>query len=304
MPISELVAVGASLDDRLHCPLGQAPARLWDCADATFIRSSASHVFVAEGGMAGRRVILRMRPQSQPDAATVLRRSAWTAAALKEAGATVAGPVPSQGGKVVEHVDGYLVTALEAVEGEVRDSDDLDEQSAWTWGRLLADLHACGQVAAAQANAAPCSGNTRATEGQAVLPRTPDVYGLLHGDPEIDNLVWTGAQAAFVDFDDVHPAGTPPTSHSPCGTGPHRRRHPTSRCPYRPLSSTATDSAAPSPTRSGRGYRCSRTSPPRRPSPGSSRCWPRRAVTTGRHGPHDVQQRVRAKADELRRALS
>lgn len=30
------------------------------------------------------------------------------------------------------------------------------------------------------------------------------MYGLLHGDPEIDNLVWTGGQAFFVDFDDVH----------------------------------------------------------------------------------------------------
>ena len=35
------------------------------------------------------------------------------------------------------------------------------------------------------------------------LPRTPPYVGLLHGDPEIDNVVWTAAGGTFVDLDDV-----------------------------------------------------------------------------------------------------
>jgi Ser/Thr protein kinase RdoA (MazF antagonist) len=203
MPISELVAVAASLDGQFRCPLGEAAARRWGRSNAVFLRSSASHVFVADGGTGGKRVVLRMRPDTQPGAGTALSRSASAAAALKNAGAAVAGSVPSHTAALVERIDGYLVTALEAVEGEVRDGDALDEQSAWTWGTLLADLHACGE-AVARADAAPCFATTQASDIPVRLPRTPAVYGLLHGDPEIDNLVWTGTTAAFVDFDEVH----------------------------------------------------------------------------------------------------
>jgi len=301
MPISELVAVGASLDDRFRCPLGQAAAQVWDCS-VTFIRSSASHVFVAEGGMADRRVILRMRPGTQPDAATVLRRSAWAAAAFKDAEAAVAGPVASRAGSFVEHVDGYLVTALEAVEGEVRDSDDLDEQSAWTWGRLLADLHARGQRV--DHSDAATLGTTNATSSQAALPRTPDVYGLLHGDPEIDNLVWTGTQAAFVDFDDVH-------------HGWYAADVAFALRDWAPPAS-APDLAKPIPAAFLDGYR------QRRPFTDQERSWlPPLARIAAEHTlarlqpvlaepgsdewpawAHALQQRVRTKAEELRRALS
>lgn len=90
-------------------------------------------------------------------------------------GAPVAGCVRSADGALVEHVGGYVVTAPAAVEGDPRDSDDLDDDTARAWGTLLADL-----------------------------PRTPPYVGLLHGDPEIDNVVWTAAGGTFVDLDDVH----------------------------------------------------------------------------------------------------
>lgn len=200
MPISELVAIQARLDDRFGCPLAEAAANRWGCSQAVFIRSSASHVFVARRSVNGKRVVLRMRPETLPAAGEILRRSAWAAAALAAAGAPVARPLPSRRGEPVERVDGYLVTALEAVEGDARDGDDLDEESARTWGALLADLHAHGQLLARD-QAAPLP---ETTEVLVDLPRTPEVYGLLHGDPEIDNLVWTGSRAVFVDFDDVH----------------------------------------------------------------------------------------------------
>jgi hypothetical protein len=88
MPISELVAIRARLDDRLGCPLAEAAATRWGCSHAVFIRSSASHVFVARRGVNDKRVVLRMRPETLPAAEEILRRSA--AAALTAAGAPVA----------------------------------------------------------------------------------------------------------------------------------------------------------------------------------------------------------------------
>jgi Ser/Thr protein kinase RdoA (MazF antagonist) len=41
------------------------------------------------------------------------------------------------------------------------------------------------------------------TEGWAVsLPRTPDVYGLVHNDLCEDNLFWLGGEPTVIDFDD------------------------------------------------------------------------------------------------------
>jgi hypothetical protein len=41
MPVSELVAVGRTLDERWRCPLGDAAARAWGRSGAVFVRSSA-----------------------------------------------------------------------------------------------------------------------------------------------------------------------------------------------------------------------------------------------------------------------
>jgi Ser/Thr protein kinase RdoA (MazF antagonist) len=128
-----------------------------------------------------------------------MARSARLAAALYDAGAPVATSVRSTRGRLVEDVDGYAVMALLAVEGDVRDSDDADEDGAWRWGRLLAHFH---DQARALRPELPRGGCSTATHLSA-LPRTPEVYGVLHGDPELDNVVWTGEQGTFVDYDDV-----------------------------------------------------------------------------------------------------
>ena len=36
----------------------------------------------------------------------------------------------------------------------------------------------------------------------AALPRTPDVYGLVHNDLCEDNLLWLGGEPTVIDFDD------------------------------------------------------------------------------------------------------
>ena len=54
-------------------------ATRWGCSHAVFIRSSASHVFVARREVNGQRVVLRMRPETLPAAEEILRRSAAAA---------------------------------------------------------------------------------------------------------------------------------------------------------------------------------------------------------------------------------
>jgi Ser/Thr protein kinase RdoA (MazF antagonist) len=204
MLLSELVAVALSTDERWHCPLGDAAARAWGLDGAVFVRSSACHVFVTDRAADGRRLVLRLRPAAG-SGSEVLRAAAGTAAALVAAGAPMAAAVPSLSGDLVELVDNYAVMALVAVEGETCDSADVDRDRALLWGWSLADLHDRG-------SALEVTGTGRSDEAgrpdplaAADLPRTPEVFGLVHGDPEADNVVWTPDDGAvFVDPDDVH----------------------------------------------------------------------------------------------------
>jgi Ser/Thr protein kinase RdoA (MazF antagonist) len=138
-----------------------------------FVRSSASHVFLA--GRVGDQVVLRMAPLGTPQADAVAR-SATSAQTLHDLGAPVPAPVASTSGSLVEEVDGLVVTALPRVPGATYDDDELTSDLARLWGRTLAAFHATGWT---------------------------------HGDPEPDNLVVDGERATFVDLDDAIPDGDP-----------------------------------------------------------------------------------------------
>ena len=138
-----------------------------------FLRSSASHVFLA--GDPGDRLVLRMAPLGTPQADAVAR-SATSARTLHDAGAPVPAPVPSAAGRLVEELDGLVVTALPRVPGTTYDEDELTPDVARLWGRTLARFHTTGWA---------------------------------HGDPEPDNLVVDGEVATFVDLDDARPGGDP-----------------------------------------------------------------------------------------------
>ena len=115
----------------------------------------------------------------------------------------MAAPVPAASGDLVETVDGYAVMALETVEGEtVRARRRRPRPRAALGPDARRPARPAG--AATSSTAAPVAGSPDA--GDPVdLPRSPDVFGVLHGDPEADNLVWAADGAAtFVDPDDVH----------------------------------------------------------------------------------------------------
>ena len=184
MPVSAMVDVARMLDADWRCPLGDEAAQRFGRTQAVFVRSSASHVFVTDAGMPHQRLVLRMRRTAEED---VLHRSAVVAAALAEADAPVAPPQRSTGGELVERVAGFAVTAMIAVEGETVESESIDDDAAHRWGALLAELHACARLARVEAEA-----------------NADERRGLLHGDPELDNVIWAADGPVFVDLDDVH----------------------------------------------------------------------------------------------------
>ncbi len=132
-----------------------------------FVRSSASHVFLAGD------LVLRMAPIGTAQAADVAR-SAASAGTLHDLGAPVPAPLPSAAGRLVEEVDGMVVTALPRVPGTTYDDDELTPELAQLWGRTLARFHGTGWA---------------------------------HGDPEPDNLVIDAEVATFIDLDDARPDG-------------------------------------------------------------------------------------------------
>jgi Ser/Thr protein kinase RdoA (MazF antagonist) len=223
LPIPELVRVAQLVDDSWHCALAQRAAALWDLGDAVFVRSSASHVFVAHQRDGGPGAVLRMRPESA-SASALLHRSATAAERLSEAGAPVVAAVRSSAGRLVETVDGYCVTAVAVADGEVGDEDKANASSAQAWGAALAELHVrgvaadltdvpdmvdlCAPSAAAVLDAQPMSRRLAAVVADvaadlAALPRNPEVRGLLHGDAELDNVVFTVNGPVLVDLDEV-----------------------------------------------------------------------------------------------------
>ncbi len=217
MLIDELVRFAETLDDQWRSPVADAAAECWNLERPVFLRSSACHVFVARTREAGPRVVLRLRPASA-DSAAVLERGAQAARGWHRAGAPFVDAVPSAAGRLVERVAGYLVTALTVAEGESLDESTLGPAQAHSWGKALAELHRAGLSAVSPGLPATADffgdsdlGVDPEVAAAAIalrarlqgLPRHADVYGVLHGDPEPDNVVVTPAGMVLVDPDEV-----------------------------------------------------------------------------------------------------
>jgi Ser/Thr protein kinase RdoA (MazF antagonist) len=217
LPIAELVDFSRTLDENGRSPLADAAAKAWGVGRPRFVRSSASHVFVApRDDESGGRVVLRMRPDSEHNR-TVLERGARATASWFAADAPVANAVASTSGHFTQSVDGYVVQTLVAAEGEQLDGrEDLPEHAA-AWGEALARVHLTGHGVVGVPHAvdllsleshgvADDEAATLAvlmTRRLAELPRTPDVHGVIHGDAEADNAVLTEGGVVLVDPDEV-----------------------------------------------------------------------------------------------------
>ncbi|PWN01468.1 hypothetical protein DJ010_18130 [Nocardioides silvaticus] len=289
LPIEELVRFGQGLDKDYRHPVANALGEQWATSPPLFVRSSATHVFVA--GREGDRVVLRIRPD---DHAAALERAASAASAWSAAGAPMVAAAPSLEGRHVELGDGYAAMALEVVEGPTLDElgDDLVDHAA-DWGEALAGLHAVGPA-----------GRELPVIADLPLPRTPDVFGVVHGDPESDNVVLGDRGLCFVDPDEVHqgwfaadiafalrdwaPPGGPPDLSAEV---PRRFVE-----GYRRVRSLTEDELSWMPQLARSSARRELAAHERHLAPGTSEDWPEWAVR--------LQRRIAERADALRANLA
>ena len=209
-----MTAGTASLPNE-RLPAGAHPMRC-SCGPVLLMSSSPSHPNMVRASCSGCDPCRRAPRPSCIDRALAAEQ-------LAGAGAPVAGAVRSHAGRLVETVDGYCITAVAAADGEVRDEDAADRSTAADWGTALAELHLrstsvdvtllpdlmelCAPQQATTAQDPPdgrlMDVAVEVADDLAALPRDPAVFGLLHGDPELDNVVFTADGPILVDLDDV-----------------------------------------------------------------------------------------------------
>ena len=224
LPLSEIVALRATVDDQWRSPASDTVAAAWGYphGSALFWRSSARHVFVVRDGQG--EAFLRFVPDrhvSRPQVEAV-------AALMDRLASRGLGCVPvlsSSEGHLVETLGTSIgtvhATLVAGAPGQGLDSDHLTADQARAWGAALAEVHRDGTVAAAglaladgwertQRDLALLGGDDRVTRAVHVvrsrlnmLARTPDIYGLNHGDFEVDNLAWTDHQVTAYDWDEA-----------------------------------------------------------------------------------------------------
>lgn len=207
-------------------PLASSLAAHWDYDPESIrlFRSSANciHRLSREG----RPAWLRIAADSERTADGIraeLDLLAW----LHQAGISVVRPIPSRSGDLVvtaESAIGPLHAVLfDHLDGEMRDLDMLSLTDMEQWGAAVGRLHATFASAPDRFRARQAGWETAldAVESGAMavpgpvrreadrlrsmlrgLPTTPDVYGLIHTDLELDNLTWNEGGIAILDFDE------------------------------------------------------------------------------------------------------
>jgi Ser/Thr protein kinase RdoA (MazF antagonist) len=214
LPIGELVDVARTVDDDGSSPLALLAAQAWGYDEVRFLRSSANHVFVCDG--AGRTTgVLRFRPD-QAGSAEAVRRVAETAGRLASDGVNVAPPMPSADGELAILVQAdpkqYVAAMFSAAAGRQFDEESVTPEIARAWGRALAQFHDRATRLLPSppvpswidvvAEAAPAG--SEILDDLRRLPTSDELVGVVHGDPELDNVVWDPEGVpTFVDLDDV-----------------------------------------------------------------------------------------------------
>ena len=218
------------LDSTIDPDTGQNPvadgvAAAWrhDSGSVRFFRSSAN--FIYRLMIDGQPAFLRMASGTERTVTSIQRELdllAW----LSAQGVPVVRPIPALSGDLVitagTNTGPMHGVVFDALPGEIRDLDDLDLAGMELWGAAVGRLHATMQRAPAELRRpagwasslawlarkpagvpdAVVREGMRQREFLAAQPRTPDRYGLLHTDLELDNLVWNGDEVAVLDFDE------------------------------------------------------------------------------------------------------
>lgn len=227
MKLSALWSFDRTLDPGTgRSPIADLIAANWihDPGTVRFFRSSANFIYTLERD--GRPAYLRIAAspeRSLPAIAMELDLLAW----LHRGGIPVVQPIASvAGGLVVTQetaIGSFHAVLFDSLAGRQRELEDLAHADFELWGATVGRLHVALKAAprnAAERVPAWQSAIDR-VDSRAVLvpdavrreglrlrdvlahvPVTPDAYGVLHNDLELDNLVWDGDVISVLDFDE------------------------------------------------------------------------------------------------------
>lgn len=227
MPLATMLIVTEETDaGRLPVPV-VAAARRWGMAAASgrHVRSSANHIFRFE--RAGRPVYLRLSPASEREHVQLVAELDFVAA-LHAGDIPLARPLASQEGNLIETIAGeeedYYAVLFTGLQGQAwLEPPALTPGMYRIWGQTLGRIHRISReyyppgpprpgwkerVAAERRwldeEPAIRQELDRAVAWLDQLPRPEGSHGLVHGDPELDNLIWDGSSFHVLDFDDAH----------------------------------------------------------------------------------------------------
>lgn len=207
----------------------EAAARAYDVEEAalTFVREAANAVYAFTLG--GQPYILRMTPAAERSINQIQGELAWIDF-LAGRGAGVPAPRRTQAGQLVETVgddtERFHVAVFARAPGEHPEGELLTAPVFQAIGRTLGRMHRLTQsyqpatLALRRPHWHELNGfdlETQLPADQPViqegwqtmqeflwgLPTTPEVYGLIHADPEPGNLLLDeGSRLTLIDFDD------------------------------------------------------------------------------------------------------
>lgn len=225
MKLSNMLKVVQTLDQNWQSPLTEMMLSRWgfDHASAFYIRSSANHIFLVKNE--SERYILRfiaVEERSESELVGEIKLLKY----LSQQDLKVNLPLQSKQGLEVEKVETelgqYFVSIFTYIEGEHPEIAKLKQEDFYNWGSALGQLHQCLKKVPANISAMRTSWRDKllfiqeADQNEGLreeldqllayreqLPLTPESYGLIHYDFELDNLKWQNSYIGIIDFDDA-----------------------------------------------------------------------------------------------------
>jgi Ser/Thr protein kinase RdoA (MazF antagonist) len=226
MTLSIIWVVDRTIDPSGSSPLAREIASRWrhDPETIKFFRSSANFVYMVRRD--GVTCFLRFAPASERQRADIEAETdllCW----LDEEGLPVVQPIRSRHDHFVETIESeqgvFHAVMLAALMGTQVDIDDLDGDGFRRWGASLGRLHDASRRYP-NPNAFQhrtwrnelreagrwIPGNAGAVKDEldclemalSTMAADSTCYGIIHGDFELDNLVWRDQTAQMLDFDD------------------------------------------------------------------------------------------------------
>ncbi|MFN8443519.1 MAG: phosphotransferase [Caldilineaceae bacterium] len=223
MTLNLMQSVVATVSEQWESPLADTLLDRWehDPGHAKFGRASANFVFFFK--KAGRDCVLRFNHASERSA-EVIQSEIDYVNTLAANGLRVARPLRSIAGKSVESIatdQGVFHTVVfEVLPGKQLELEEMTPDQLVRWGKILGEFHnaAAGyhqagrptwqdqlkwitEVLPAEETAAHQDA-TRLANELSKLVSSEQNFGLIHGDFELDNLIWEGEVPGIIDFDD------------------------------------------------------------------------------------------------------